>query len=478
MSEGWEHDRTLDPARSTWVPNADDGDFPIQNLPLGVFSKEGESHRQIGWRIGAYVLAAPALLERGWLESHRAAFEALQSDRLNAFMALPSRERNAVRGQVSDLLWGECPDLRDAPAWQREALLPVDRVQMHLPAHIGDYTDFYASRDHAQNVGAMFRPDAPLLPNYDWIPIAYHGRSSSIVPSGAPITRPWGQAEGSDGRPIWRASLALDYEQELALWIAGENRLGEPQSVAYCDEERIFGCGLLNDWSARDLQRWEYRPLGPFLGKNFATSVSPWIVTIEALRPFRCPWESLTGTVPLDYLQPPQDRLVGVDLVLETYLRTETMRGAGEAAFRLSQSHTRRLMWCPGQMVAHHVSNGCNLRPGDLIGSGTVSGPLDSQRGCLLERTWNGESHTPIALPNGETRRYLQAGDEVILRGFAQRPGAQRIGLGTCHGRVLTDRPLDSATARRRHLTGRRDVWGWPVASIAGFRTRTKPGSR
>jgi fumarylacetoacetase len=306
-----------------------------------------------------------------------------------------------------------------------------------VPADIGDYTDFYASIFHATNVGALFRPDTPLLPNYKFVPVGYHGRASSIVVNGTPIRRPLGQTKpDTQAPPVFGMSRSLDYEIEMGAFVRGENAIGERVLLAHA-EERLFGLSLLNDWSARDVQSWEYQPLGPFLAKNFATSLGAWVVTLDALEPFR------TGAFkrgpgdpePLPYLADPADHVRGgFDITLEAWLRSAAMRRGGEAAVRLSRVNFGTVYWTFGQLIAHHASNGCNLRPGDLIGSGTVSGPDSTSRGCLLELTRRGAE--PITLPTGETRAFLADGDEVIFHGWCERDGAVRIGFGECRGEV------------------------------------------
>jgi fumarylacetoacetase len=308
---------------------------------------------------------------------------------------------------------------------------------MLLPAVVGDYTDFYASLFHATNVGQMLRPDNPLLPNYKWVPIGYHGRASSLVVSGTAVARPQGQTEpGEGGEPRFGPTRALDYELEVAAFLGPGNRLGTPIPLAEA-ESHLFGLCLLNDWSARDVQKWEYQPLGPFLAKSFATSISPWVVTLEALAPYRAPAFARPAgdPQPLPYLSHSEDREHGgLDLRLEVRLATKPMRERGLEPFRVSHSNLRDLYWTLAQLVAHHSSNGCNLRPGDLIASGTVSGPEKENRGCLIERTWRGRE--PLSLPSGEERRFLEAGDEVILRGHCEREGFARIGFGECRGVV------------------------------------------
>jgi fumarylacetoacetase len=309
---------------------------------------------------------------------------------------------------------------------------------MHVPADIGGYTDFYASIHHATNVGRMMRPDQPLLPNYRWLPIGYHGRASSIVISGTAIRRPHGQTRpDNDAPPVFGPSRRLDYELELAAFVGPGNPLGTPVPIAAA-RQQLFGVCLLNDWSARDVQAWEYQPLGPFLGKNFATTISPWVVTLEALQPYMVPRaERPDGDPqPLAYLDDEGDRTHGgLAISLDVWLLTERMRQQGLAPARLSGSDFRNMYWTLAQMVAHHTSGGCNLRSGDVVASGTVSGPERSSRGCLLELTWRGTE--PIELPGGEVRRFLEDGDEVVLRGRAVAPGHRGLGLGECRGRIV-----------------------------------------
>lgn len=394
-------DETHDPRLKSWVESANrlGCDFPIQNLPLGVFCAQGSQAPRLGIAIGDLILDV-----RPWLDG----------ESLNSYMNLPATQRRDLRRTISKALARGSPT-RD--------LIPQSECKMRLPAHIGDYTDFYASIHHATNVGRMFRPDNPLLPNYKHVPIAYHGRSSSIVVSGTPVRRPLGQlGEGRFG-----ASQELDYELELGAFLGPGNPLGTPIPIAQA-EQHIAGVCLLNDWSARDIQRWEYQPLGPFLAKNFATSVSPWLVTLEALEPFRTPAAARDVPV-LRYLEAPKP--AAFDITLEVWLRTPTL----PEPFRISRASFKDMYWTLAQMVAHHASNGCPLCPGDVIASGTVSGPQKENRGCLLEQTWKGSE--PLNLPNGESRLFLQDGDEVILTGYCQREAFERIGLGVCGGIVF-----------------------------------------
>jgi fumarylacetoacetase len=396
-------DHTHDPALKSWVESANlpGSDFPIQNLPYVTFrALGGKPH--LGVRIGDQVFDATAALG---LES------------MKSVMAMPKSDRIALRRKISSLL--------EAGA----AAVPLlDSVQPLLPCDIGDYTDFYASIYHATNVGSMFRPDNPLLPNYKWLPVAYHGRASSVVLSGAPVRRPCGQiADAPGGPPAFAASRRLDYEVELGAFLGPGNPMGEPIPPARACEH-IFGVCLLNDWSARDIQTWEYQPLGPFLAKNFATSISPYVVTMEALAPFRrAPEPRPPGDPqPLPHLTTGGKEAIGI--TVEAWLRSARMT----EPVMLSRGDFASMYWTLAQMVAHHASNGCPIRAGDLIGSGTVSGPEKINRGCLLELTWRGAE--PIQLPTGETRRFLEDGDEVILRGYCEAPGFKRIGLGECRG--------------------------------------------
>ncbi len=435
-------DRTHDPAARSWVESANDAgtEFPIQNLPLGVFRRRGGGDApRIGVAIGREVLDLVRLGEDGLLRDLSPAVSgALGDPSLNALMALGRPAASELRGRLSDLLRVDAPEARSA----QSSLVPADQVDLLLPAAAGDYTDFYASVHHARNVGSMFRPDQPLLPNYKWVPIGYHGRASSLVASGAPVRRPWGQrqAESSD-IPVVAPSRLLDYECEAGVWIAGENRLGEVVTMSGA-EVRIFGLSLVNDWSARDIQSWEYQPLGPFLSKSFATTVSPWVVTLAALEPFRVPAAVRPegDPAPLPYLSGESDRRRGgIDVSLEVRLSTERMRAEGLEPARLSRSRLASLYWTMGQLVTHHASNGCNLRPGDLLASGTVSGPEPDSLGCLLELTARGTR--PLTLPTGESRRFLEDGDEVILSGTCSREGFVTIGFGACRGMVVPAAP-------------------------------------
>ena len=435
------------PDLRSWVESANEPgtDFPIQNLPLGVFRHVGEPEEEprVGVAIGDQVFDVAAALRAGLFAvdrstpQARAAAEACDLPWLNALMALGPEYASALRGRVSEILRAGAPEQAGDRSLAERLLVPMRDAELLLPAEVGDYTDFYASVHHATNVGSMFRPDNPLLPNYKYVPIGYHGRASSLVASGWPVRRPAGQLKGpADQAPVFAPSRLLDYECEVGFFVGPGNALGEPIPIA--DAERhLFGVCLVNDWSARDIQTWEYQPLGPFLAKSFATTVSPWVVTAEALAPYRVPaLERPAGDpAPLPYLDSSEDRAHGgIALALEVFLATRRMREEGVAPARLSRASFAEMYWTPAQMLAHHASNGCNLRPGDLLASGTVSGPGRDARGCLLELTWRGAE--PIALPTGETRKFLEDGDEVIMRGSCERAGYARIGLGECRGMV------------------------------------------
>ena len=427
----------------SWVDSANDptGDFPIQNLPLGVF-RVGGGPARVGVAIGDRILALGTALQLGLLSgAARDAAAACDGATLNALMGRGSSARRALRAGLVELLREDTDAGARAKAVASDLLVRADDAELLVPADIGDYTDFYASVHHATNVGSMFRPDNPLLPNYKYVPIGYHGRASSIVPSGAGVVRPCGQSKAdTDAAPTFGPSRRLDYELEVGVFVGEGNSLGEPIALAEA-EDRLFGLCLVNDWSARDVQAWEYQPLGPFLAKNFATTVSPWIVTMDALAPFRAPAfpRPPTDPRPLPYLETAENEAAGgFDIQLEVWLRSERMRLEGLPAMRLTHVRFTEMYWTVAQLAAHHASNGCNLRPGDLIASGTVSGPTKESRGCLLELAWRGTE--PITLPTGEQRRFLDDGDEVIFRGFCERAGFARIGFGECRGTVVAAR--------------------------------------
>jgi len=431
---------THDPKRASWVDSAQGhADFPIQNLPYGVFRRLDASRPpSVGVAIGDQILDLAACTDvAGFTGMAAQAARAGSAPSLNPLMALGPDHWSALRRQISTLLASDSA----YPASRRLAeriLVPMADAELLLPAQIGDYTDFYASVYHATNVGSMFRPDNPLLPNYKWVPIGYHGRASSIVSSGTPVRRPRGQIKAPNAdRPVFAATQALDYEMEVGCFVGPGNVLGTPVPMERA-EDHLFGLCLVNDWSARDIQTWEYQPLGPFLAKNFATSVSPWVVTLEALEPYRVPAfeRPAEDPSPLPYLDSPgNSRRGGVDITLEVSLSTAKMRSSGLPPHRLSRSRMADLYWTLAQMFTHHTSNGCNLQPGDLFASGTISGPTKDSRGCLLELTWRGSE--PVALPTGETRRFLEDGDEVIMQGFCERSGSTRIGFGECRGIIV-----------------------------------------
>ena len=436
-------DETHDSNAQSWVESANvpGSDFPIQNLPFGIFRRHDAGGAKVGIAIGNRLLDLDGMQREGALaaESTRLAANACASDALNSLMALGVGPRRALRRRIYAIL------RRDAPADDRQAasrhLIAQAEVEMLLPGVVGDYTDFYASIFHATNVGKLFRPDNPLLPNYKYVPIGYHGRASSLIASGTPLRRPQGQTRAADADPRadpkFAATQALDYELELGFFVSAGNKLGETIAIREA-EEHIFGICLVNDWSARDIQAWEYQPLGPFLGKSFATSISPWVVTMEALAPFRAPAfaRGEGDPAPLPYLFEQSDQEHGgLDVSLEVALSSVRMRENSIDPVVLGRSNFRDMYWTVAQMLTHHASNGCNLRAGDLLASGTVSGADKSACGSLLELTSRGKD--PVTLPTGEQRRFLEDGDEVILRGFCERAGFRRIGLGSCGGTIL-----------------------------------------
>jgi fumarylacetoacetase len=406
----------------SWVESANDPatDFPIQNLPFGVFRRKGSKEKPRGGvAIGEQVFDLAALgIDTG--------------PTLNGIAAAGRPTWRRLRKQISKAL-----SLGGYQKRYSRYLLPIKQAELFVPVAIGDYTDFYAGIYHATSIGKLLRPDNPLLPNYKWIPIAYHGRSSSVVVSGTPIVRPSGQVKPAGSEvPVFGPSARLDYEVELGFVVGPGNRLAAPIAIEDA-KNHLFGVVLLNDWSARDIQAWEYQPLGPFLAKNFATTISPWIVTFEALEPFRCPAfeRDASDPKPLGYLSDEADQgRGGLDIALEMTLTSEAMRKGKGASLRLSRGNSRDAYWTAAQMLAHHASNGCNLRPGDLIGSGTLSGAAPEAAGSLMELTHGGK--VPVALPGGETRTFLQDGDEVTMRGRCERAGAAAIGFGACAGLV------------------------------------------
>jgi len=420
-------DATHDPKRKSWVEsaNASGCDFPIQNLPFGRFRAAGSNE---AWRIGVAIGDQVLDLRAAGI---------VDADDMNALMAATPAERRALRTRLSE---GLREGSSQQAAWSK-ALAAQSQCEYTVPCRVGDYTDFYTGIHHATTIGKLFRPDQPLMPNYKWVPIGYHGRASSIVVSGQDFKRPNGQtkAPGSDpaAAPTFGPSKRLDYELELGFYVGAGNPLGEPVAIDQA-EAHLFGVGLFNDWSARDLQAWEYQPLGPFLAKNFASTVSPWIVTMEALAPFRAPFTRPEGDPqPLPYLDGAANRAQGqLDITLEVYLETAKMRAAGAAPHRLTRGRVPdAAYWTAAQLLAHHTVNGCNLQPGDLLGSGTLSGPTPDAAGSLMELTLGGKQ--AIELPGGEKRTFLEDGDRLILRGWCERDGAARIGLGEAAATVL-----------------------------------------
>ena len=428
---------THDPKLTSWVESANDGrtDFPIQNLPLAIFRRQGS---QEAWRggvaIGDQIVDLVGAVQAGAFSGEaQAAAQAATEPTLNRLMGLGATASSALRQALSQALQTGSA----AEATLKACLVPQAEAEYALPARIGDYTDFYTSVHHATNIGKLFRPDNPLLPNYKWVPIGYHGRSSSIGVSGQSFKRPHGQVKPADAdQPRVQASQRMDIELEMGLFVGAGNALGEPIAIEQA-ESHIFGLVLLNDWSARDIQPWEYQPLGPFLAKNFASTISPWIVTMEALAPFRAPYAHPEGDPhPLPYLSSSANSAAGgLDIQLEALIETPKMRAAGAGPARITHTNYHHAYWTAGQMVAHHTVNGCNLQPGDLLGTGTLSGPTLDQACALIELTSGGKN--PIQLANGEQRTWLQDGDTVILRGWCERPGAARIGFGECVGTVL-----------------------------------------
>ena len=433
-------DETHSPALVSWLASANQPgtDFPLQNLPHGVFRRLGSAE---AWRggvaIGDQVLdMAAAHAARLFTGEAAMAAEHAAAPALNGLMALGPAAWQALRLALSR-------GLRDGAAeqtrWQA-CLVPLTRIEMRVPAQIGDYTDMYASIHHAGNIGKLFRPDSPLTPNFKWLPIGYHGRVSSIGVSGQSFPRPRGQIlPPGAAAPVFSECKRLDYELELGIWVGQGNAQGEPVPLA--DVERhLFGLCLLNDWSARDIQAWEYQPLGPFLAKSFATTISPWIVTMAALAPYREQWTRPDGDPqPMPYLDDPAICERGAfDVTIESWLESATMRAAGQGAARLSHSSFKHSYWTVGQMVAHHTVSGCNLQPGDLIGTGTQSGPGEGEAAALIEQSVGGKQ--PVSLGNGETRSFLEDGDTVILRAWCERAGFARIGFGECRGTVLAAR--------------------------------------
>lgn len=423
----------------SWVASANipNSDFPIENLPYGTFSLKNDSSatKRIGVAIGDQVLDLSLVAKLPSLRSDvKSSLEVIAKGELNAFMSLPTSAHQAFRTFLIELLKVGSSHQSNIQA----CLVSQQDVNMHLPCTIRDYTDFYASIYHATTVGKMFRADNPLLPNYKWVPIGYHGRASSIVASGTSVKRPVGQTKGPDNEaPFFQACRRLDYELEMGIFIGQGNTLGQPIPIAKANDH-FFGMCILNDWSARDIQAWEYQPLGPFLAKNFASSISPWIVTQEALNPFKKSWQrNSEDPQPLPYLDDKSNKESGAyNIKLETLLQTAKMKAEGVAPTSLMTANfSEAAYWTVRQLITHHTSNGCNLNAGDLLGTGTLSGPKPEEAGSLLELSQGGKA--PITLPNGEQRAFLEDGDTLILRAYCEAPGAVRIGFGECSGTIL-----------------------------------------
>ncbi|SET38376.1 fumarylacetoacetase [Thalassotalea agarivorans] len=428
---------THDLSLTSWVTSANDSatDFPIQNLPVASFRVAGsEQSFRGGVAIGDQIVDLQQLAEKSiFVGLAQDALLACSQEDLNDFMAMGSQAWSALRLALSKALRSDAPE-QDIIA---SCLVAQTDAEFKLPCTIGDYTDFYTSIYHATSVGKLFRPDNPLLPNYKWVPIGYHGRSSSIDVSGQAFHRPCGQTKAPDAtEPSFGPCKRLDYELELGIYLGAGNALGDAIAIDDADKH-VFGFCLFNDWSARDMQAWEYQPLGPFLAKNFASTVSPWIVSNEALEPYRVAWSrDENDPQPMAYLESEKNRSEGaIDIQLEVLLETEKMRSEGEQAVQLSQSSFKHSYWTVAQMVAHHSVNGCNLKPGDFFGSGTQSGPTHEEAGSLLELSKGGKE--AISLPNGETRTFLNDGDNVIMRGYCHKEGHARIGFGEVTSLVL-----------------------------------------
>ncbi|WP_407194662.1 fumarylacetoacetase [Bradyrhizobium sp. STM 3566] len=425
-------DQTHDPALRSWVDAANDenGDFPIQNLPIAVFRRAGSGEQfRAGIAIGdSLVDLSASCLSPHLSEPGRAALKLASSSRLNEFMAAGRPAQRALRKDLSRMLRHDFPEKKSVA----EALVGLREVEFKMPARIGDFSDFYCSIHHATNVGKLFRPENPILPNYRWLPVGYQGRTSSILLSEQSIVRPKGQIlPPGSAEPVYSDCRRLDYEAELGVFVGAGSALGAPISIDRI-EDHLFGVCLLNDWSARDIQSWEYQPLGPFLAKSFATSISPWIVSFDALEPYRRPHRRPDGDpAPLPHLTSSTDAKRGaIDIKVSIDLLSATMRARGLSPVRLSLSNYADAYWTIAQVVAHQTSNGCNLAPGDLIGTGTISGPSPQSRGCLLELSEGGRS--PVSLPSGEARVFLEDGDTVILRAWCEAKGRVRIGFGEC----------------------------------------------
>lgn len=442
---------THNPSLRSWVESANDPatDFPIQNLALCAFAAEhdGHSHGHLGVAIGDQVLDVSSLAMSGALGDPQGDLAYMLHAPVWNYIAASPAIWQEVRTRLQEFLREGSAGGQQARRLRNKLLRPIAETKFNAPMSVFDYTDFYASKHHATNVGSMFRPDNPLLPNYRHVPIGYHGRASSIVVSGTPVRRPLGQQSPPDNDPgagpAFGPCKLLDYEMELGAYVGAGNRLGEPLNARDI-ASHLFGMCILNDWSARDLQKWEYQPLGPFLAKNFCSSVSPFVITMDALAPFRTagPERAAGDPAPLPYLRGTGDW--ALDITVEVWLQSEQMRRRGMSEVRLSKGSFKDMYWTVDQLLVHHASNGCNMQPGDLLGSGTISGPRSDQRGCLLELTWQGNGpdgkplpRKPIELPTGETRTFLADGDEVIMRACCEREGFRRIGFGECRGVIV-----------------------------------------
>jgi fumarylacetoacetase len=441
----YEINETHDPALKSWVESANDPntDFPIQNLPFCVLGRADTlEDTRIGVAIGDQILDVYPCYEAKLFEDNEEFVIACLMNDESLELAVMHKwleSRSYFRKKLIKIL-SQNADERTRKIVQRN-LIPISEVELSIPVQIGDYTDFYASIFHATNIGSMFRPDNPLLPNYKYVPIGYHGRASSIVVSGTEIKRPQGQTKPDpNAPPVFGLSKSLDYEMEVGFFVGRGNKLGEPVPIEKA-EEHIFGLCLVNDWSARDIQPWEYQPLGPFLAKNFATTISPFVVTMEALAPFRTKaFKRAEGDpAPLPYLYSEKnEQHGGIDITLEVHLQTAKMREENVEPVRLSKGNFKDMYWTIAQLLTHHTSNGCNLQTGDLLASGTISGETKDSVGSMMELTWRGTQ--PITLPNGETRKFLEDGDEVIMRGYCEREGFRRIGFGECRGIASSSR--------------------------------------
>jgi fumarylacetoacetase len=437
-------DPSIRPHEKSWLEsaNAPGCDFPLQNLPYCAFRPKGwKGPPRLGVGIGDRIFDLKAAIKYGLL--HHAPDDAIATlghSTLNEYIALGPDIWRRTRAEIARLLEADTQTLREDNAMWEKVSGPMDDADLFMPVVIGNYTDFYASIHHATNVGSMMRPDQPLMPNYKHLPVGYHGRASSIVISGTPVKRPNGQTKAEDAdAPKYGPCRLLDYEMELGFFIGQGNELGTtiPMSQA---SKQVFGLVMVNDWSARDVQKWEYQPLGPFNAKNFATTISPWVVPLDAVASYRVegpPRDSGSGgsedPAIIDYLKPADD--MALEITLSVSIASEKMRADGLEPVEVSRGSFREMYWTIAQMLVHHTSTGCNLRPGDLIASGTISGPEEESRGCLLERTWRGEK--PLDLPDGTTRKFLEDGDEVIMRAWCEKEGAARIGFGECRGVVM-----------------------------------------